>query len=88
MSPRKSSPFVKPTNEVSLEGSAESAAPKRRSIPETLYRQPDMPKGLMKYNEYKNRIVVDSPGAFNSNKNCGAFLMVMVCGLLQQFGRS
>ena len=43
-----------------MDGSA--AVPKRRSIPDSLYQKPDIPGQLMRYNEYKDRLVVDSPG--------------------------
>ena len=63
MSPRKNSPFLSEVSEPSLDGSME-IAPKRRSIPDSLYRKPDIPEQLMRYNEYKDRVVIDSPGKF------------------------
>ena len=60
MNPRKNSPFNNEISEPSYDGSA--TVPRRRSIPDSLYQKPDIPAQLMKYNEYKDRIVMDSPG--------------------------
>ena len=60
--PRKNSPFVNEINEPSFDGSA--TVPRKRSIPDSLYQKPDIPEQLMKYNEYKDRIVMDSPGSY------------------------
>ena len=49
------------TNEASFDGSA--TVPRRRSIPDSLYQKPDIPEQLMRYNQYKDRIVMDSPGS-------------------------
>ncbi|XP_028399405.1 39S ribosomal protein L45, mitochondrial-like [Dendronephthya gigantea] len=62
--PRKNSPFLSELNEPSFDGSA--TVPRRRSIPDSLYQKPDIPEQLMKYNEYRDRIVVDSPGGMLS----------------------
>ncbi len=61
MNPRKNSPFISEVNEPSFDGSA--TVPRRGSIPDSLYQKPDIPEQLMKYNEYKDRIVMDSPGS-------------------------
>lgn len=62
MSPRKNSPFINEISEPSMDGS--SNTPKKPSIPDTLYHKPDIPEKLMKYNEYRDRVVLDSPGEF------------------------
>jgi hypothetical protein len=67
MNPRKNSPFISEINEPSFDGSA--TVPRRRSIPDSLYQKPDIPEQLMKYNEYKDRIVMDSPGNVRSFMN-------------------
>ena len=64
MNPRKNSPFISEISEPSFDGSA--TVPRRRSIPDSLYQKPDIPAKLMKYNEYKDRIVMDSPGVMLS----------------------
>lgn len=60
MYPRKNSPFIEQRDNDSFGGSV--TVPRRRSIPDNLFQKPEIPEKLMKYNEHKNRIVMDSTG--------------------------
>ncbi|XP_046846933.1 uncharacterized protein LOC124440579 isoform X2 [Xenia sp. Carnegie-2017] len=67
MYPRKNSPFIEQRDNDSFGGSV--TVPRRRSIPDNLFQKPEIPEKLMKYNEHKNRIVMDSTGGMLSSYN-------------------